>query len=190
MRKTRRRPFTKETVDSLGSIPVLQCYIGGEPWQYGLVTAEQMAKLTETEDAKDEDTAAICRGVAQQIFVQVGEITHTNVIHELGHAYMSMSCVQSADLDTDQVEEVMCDILAHHWCRILLLSRIMVHNLLCLEDYNRGNKNQDWMECPHDVLDRRMPENLLELIATYAGDGGLNPLLKARIAKKKRRKRF
>lgn len=185
MRKT-KLPFTREKVETAGYVDLFPCYVMGEPWRYGLVTSEQMKILGE--DVCD-DPAGLCTPANSTVYFLKGSVSHTIAIHELMHAYFAETLTHSAKLTTDQTEEVMCDIAAFNWCRIALLSRIMVHNMLCYERYLLGEEEQDWEDCPTDVITNRLPEHLLDLVATYATSSGLNPLLKASKAKKKRQRR-
>lgn len=185
MQKT-KLPFTREKVGEAGHVDLFPCYIMGEPWRYGLITAEQMKILGE--DICD-DPAGLCTPGDATIYFLKGSVSHTIAIHELMHAYLAETLTHSAKLTTDQTEEVMCDIAAFNWCRIVLLARIMVHNLSCYERHTSGERRQDWEDCPLDVITDRLPEHLLDLVATYSASCGLNPLLKAAKAKKKRQRR-
>lgn len=175
-------PFERDKAENAGEVDFFTCHIAGEPWRYGLVTKEQMKLLAE---GTSHDADGLCDAHLGHIYICAGGVTHPTVIHELCHAYLFQSQICSASLTADQTEEVMCDIFAYNWCKIALLARIIVANLMAYEEYLRTKKNQDWEECPADVVTRRLPEHLLELIATYA-TGGANPLLKAAIGKKKR----
>lgn len=180
-------PFERGPADKAGEVDYFPCHISGEPWRYAMVTSEQMKILSE--DSTSEPADGLCSAADSTIYYRKGMISHTVAIHELAHAHFAETLTHSATLTADQVEEVMCDIMAFNWCRNILLARVMVHNMLCYEEYLKGNKKQDWEECPADVLNGPVADHLLDLVATYITSSGLNPLLRAAIGKKKRGKR-
>jgi hypothetical protein len=185
MRKS-KVPFERDKAEAAGEVDFFSCYVMGELWRYGVVTAAQMKILgAET----DPDAHGLCDGVSNIIYILEGRVRHPVVIHELCHAHMYQSQTQSAKLSADQVEEIMCDIFAYNWSRILLLSRTIVHNLSCYGQYLKGEKKQPWESCLPDMINEELPNNLVELVATYATGGEQNPLLKCAIGKKKRRRR-
>lgn len=187
MRKI-KLPFEREPVETAGHVDYFPCYLAGEPWRYALVDEAQMKILAEEVTA--ETPPGLMSSGASAIYFLKGSVTHTTAIHELMHAYFAQTLTHSASLTADQVEEIMCDIAAFNWFRVVLLARVMVHNMLCYEDYLKGNKVQDWEDCPADVIDGKVPEHIIDLMATYIHSCGLNPLLKAAIGKKKRKARF
>jgi hypothetical protein len=176
-------PFERDKAETAGEVDFFYCYVSGEPWRYARVTKEQMRILS---DGVSMDAEGLCDGRLNTIYITEGSVDHPTVLHELMHAHFNQAQVHSAHLTDEQVEEVMCDIFAYNWCRMLLLARLIVHNLLCYEDYLAGNKEQEWIECPADVINGHVAEHLNDLVATYTVSGGANPLLKAGIAKKKR----
>lgn len=176
-------PFERGPVEETGEADFFSCYVMGEPWRYALVTQEQMKALAED---VAEDPSGLCVSETSTIYFLKGHVSHTIAIHELMHVYFAETLTHSAKLTADQTEEVMCDIAAFNWCRIILLAHLMVHNLMCYERWVAGEKEQDWKPAPADVIDGRVGENICDMIATYVSSCGSNPLLKAARAKKKR----
>ena len=176
-------PFSQAQAESTGPVDLFSCYVMGEVWRYGTITEEQMRVIAE---GVNEDAAALTSTDTNTIYFTRGSVTHTIAIHELMHVYFAETLTHSAKLTADQVEEVMCDVAAYNWFRIVLLARIMVHNLMCYERYVAGEKDQDWEAAPVDVIDGHVAEDICDLIATYISSCGTNPLLKASTRKKRR----
>lgn len=181
------KPFSRDSAGQAGEVAYFHCYIAGEPWRYAMVTLDQMQKLAD--DMPNQEPVALCVSDTSSIFFLKGRVTHTTAIHEIVHAYFAETLTHSADLTADQTEEILCDIMAFNWCRIVLLARVMVHNMLCYELWLNGDKDQDWILPTADMIDGRVAENLCELVATYITSCGYNALLKAATPKKRKRRK-
>lgn len=167
-------PFTKEIVPEVGPLYFFRCYIGGEAWLYTLVSSEQMKLLTE-----DPECAGYCSSNSQRLFISADSLNHSVIIHELGHAFFDQTHTSSAGLTVDQVEEVMVEVFALHWAKIVLLSRVVYLNLRLFSALNQetfeGAHDLKWADAPANLINEKFPENLLALISDYDSGDGVNP---------------
>src|ERR1019366_6153670 len=101
--RTTKKPFTRDKAEDAGEADFFPCYIMGEPWRYGIVTAEQMKILGA---GVSEEAPGLCDPNTSTIYFLKGSVTHTIAIHELAHVYFAETLTHSAKLTVDQVEEV------------------------------------------------------------------------------------
>lgn len=198
--KKKSLPFTREVLGGPAPVYLFKCSIAGELWRYALVTTDQMTAIT-----NDKECAGYCSIDSRHIYICDDSLNHEVIIHELGHAFFDQTSTLAADLTADQVEEVMCEIIARHWMKIVLLARVIYENLSRFATLDKNNLNsaltETWAEHPPSTSDKRVPENLLTLIAEYDSGDGNNPFIedeplvistepkRRRIAKKRKPRR-
>jgi hypothetical protein len=91
--------------------------IKGKRWRVTLLTDRSFFK-------HDQTALALCElPPDRRILLKKSQINLQNIMHEVFHAFKSECCLNSAELDSSQVEELMCDIFAEHGEEALELSR-------------------------------------------------------------------
>lgn len=60
----------------------------------------------------DSEDAGVTLPITRELFLHEDELSLELVVHELAHIYYDSCCTKSATLDSDQFEEVFCDIVA------------------------------------------------------------------------------
>jgi hypothetical protein len=65
----------------------------------------------------------------KEMYFNEAELSRVVVTHELVHAYYSETCVSSANLTVDQIEEVMAEMFGVHGNKLLTLSRKLYKEL-------------------------------------------------------------
>lgn len=92
--------------------------IKGYPWTVKLLTPKQFAKEAAKQDAGESEAFATKDG-SRLIVFQKGSLTPGTIRHELLHAIIAESRIDSADLTPMQVEEMCCEIMDYDWMMYL-----------------------------------------------------------------------
>jgi len=94
--------------------------VKGTDWTFRLLGDKAFTKKHKSEEG--EVTEAIT--ILESKVVEFNKIylKPTVVIHELTHVFFGSSLVETASLDKNQVEEVMCEINAHHIMDIVAMT--------------------------------------------------------------------
>lgn len=93
--------------------------IKGRPWKFLLLTDRRFDKLHNEDEA---GRAGITLPNQYECHFRKSDWCIADIRHELGHALFHMSLTASAGPTPDQVEELMCEIIAHHTPEIVLWS--------------------------------------------------------------------
>jgi hypothetical protein len=80
-------------------------------------------------DLWGDNDAAHTLPATKEIYFNEEELCRQVVTHELAHAYYAETCVSSASLNPDQVEEVMCELFGTNGNKMLKLSRQLFKDL-------------------------------------------------------------
>lgn len=96
----------------------------GNTWTVHLKPSKYFSEIGHTQalalTSKDENVL---------LFRSDYKTTYQTVVHELTHAYFTMLCVDSAKLKQGQLEEIACDLVAHHSKEIHRQSRLLFKKL-------------------------------------------------------------
>lgn len=88
------------------SSPVFSVLIRGQKWKFQVITD----KLYEKKYPKESSSSvAICDKEAKVIHFRFDNISERVVRHELYHAFYSTFYTASADLEEDQIEEILAE---------------------------------------------------------------------------------
>lgn len=75
------------------------------------------------DDAFERKFGEMLSGVTQtdkkQIHISVSGFNIQTLVHEIAHCYYYYSCTEAANLTTDQIEEIWCEIIAIHGQKII-----------------------------------------------------------------------
>lgn len=102
-------------------------------WIFKVVTLKQMKKK-----AGDETTAGLTLPDARQVLISEDSVNLRIVLHELTHVFYSdLNLNNAQDITAHDVEEIMCDLVAHKGEVILRKGRKILRELKKqLEDDN------------------------------------------------------
>lgn len=100
--------------------------IRGQDWTVKLLPIDSFYRIY------DEGIAALTNVETKEIIFNPEDLSLSTVIHELTHAYFSASHVISANLNPDQVEEVMCDVIGEFGPEIIRTGRKLTKYLKTL----------------------------------------------------------
>ncbi len=81
----------------------------GSPWEYATVDPDDFARVNGSE------VPAVCESSPPRLLFARGQVTKAIIRHELLHAYLFTLPLRSVELSTDQLEEIIADVLADHW---------------------------------------------------------------------------
>jgi hypothetical protein len=82
-------------------------------WTFVLMTDKAFDKLHNT--AENENNTAMTLANQYVVHFRKSDWCFTDIIHELGHVYMTMNDAHVANLKPEQVEETMCQIMARNY---------------------------------------------------------------------------
>jgi hypothetical protein len=102
--------------------------IKGTKWKYRLIPRELFLKVHK--DAEVIDHVAITIKQENRIDFTPNELTVETIIHELVHAYMSETYTNSANLENEQMEDIICDMISYNISKIQKQSKRMLKVLL------------------------------------------------------------
>lgn len=90
--------------------------VGDEKWEAYLITEEEMIELNIDDEhfEVDEHTKGFVEFSDKCFFIQEGCVSKGTVRHELFHVYINQHNLESADITTDQFEEVVATFLERH----------------------------------------------------------------------------
>lgn len=103
--------------------------IKGNEWVVKYLTPKQFVKEAGKDQVYGAGAYTTVDG-SRKIVLQKGECSIGIIKHELGHAIVSESPVQSAELSPHQVEEMMCEIIEKDWGLITKLTEQIVNDIL------------------------------------------------------------
>lgn len=66
-----------------------------------------------------KDSVGITHLDSREIYVRAKHLSRETVVHELTHAYFAELCTHSADITSDALEEIFCDLMAKYGSRLL-----------------------------------------------------------------------
>jgi hypothetical protein len=93
--------------------------IKGRDWTFQLITDKRFDKLHNQED---QGRAAVTMPNQYEVHFRKSDWCIKDIRHELGHVLYEMSGTGTADPDSEQVEEIMCEIIAEYTPEIILWS--------------------------------------------------------------------
>lgn len=104
--------------------------VNDDVWEAYLVTEDELKELDaktgdDPEFEGDDDVPAMVIPNKKCLFITEGHVTKNIINHELFHIFVEYFYIGSADLDTDQFEEVVASFLEHR-----LDSYLKIRNLL------------------------------------------------------------
>lgn len=102
---------------------MIEIKILGNKWKVHVLEGDEYVRVHGDSDA------AHTSPVIREICFNEDELSRSDVTHELVHACYAETCVSSANLTPDQVEEVMCEMFAIHGNKLLTLSRRLYKEL-------------------------------------------------------------
>jgi len=89
--------------------------IKGRDWKFILMPDRLFDKL---HNAGGEQNVAMTNGGSYEVHFRKSDWDVITVRHELGHILYNSSLTGSAENQPDQVEEIFCEIIGHHWAEI------------------------------------------------------------------------
>lgn len=103
---------------------IFKLQIKGLDWTVHGMTNQQYTR------SHGKDSAAITYLQDREMFFNLSHFNTEFVRHELGHAYVASSGTTSSSLTTDQIEELMCEIIGEHGLEIVQQADRIVNFLL------------------------------------------------------------
>lgn len=100
--------------------------IMGTEWQYFLYREEEFNK---THDDCEDSGAITLPGLKQMCFIEE-YINIGTIRHEVRHAFTSELCLDSANLDLEQFEEIQCTLDECKWNEMNEVSTTIYENLV------------------------------------------------------------
>ena len=100
--------------------------IMGRKWEYKLLTVIEFLK----EHPDCHDSAALTLPGYKQILFNVEYFDIGLVRHEVRHAFIAELCLNSADLDVKQFEEIQCTLDQERWDELNEVSTEIYENLI------------------------------------------------------------
>lgn len=89
--------------------------IKGRPWKFVLVTDKRYDKL---HNKNGEDSVAVTMQGLYEVHFKKSCWDLITIRHEIGHILYNMSLTGSAENTPEQVQEIYCEIIGHHWSDI------------------------------------------------------------------------
>ena len=87
--------------------------IQGENWIVEVIETDRFIKKC------GDGIAGITDTVNKQILFCEDDFNKETIAHELAHAYFSCTCTTSAHLDSEQMEEIWCELIAKYAATIV-----------------------------------------------------------------------
>ena len=103
--------------------------IKGNDWTVKYLTPKQFANESRKDQVYNAAAYTTLDG-SRKIVLQKNDCTVGIIRHEIGHAIVYESPVASAELSSDQVEEMMCEIIQREWGLIARLTEEIVDYIL------------------------------------------------------------
>lgn len=92
----------------------------GHEWQIKLLPVSRFTKRF------GKNTLGLTDTHRRTIFLPNGHANFEVMAHELTHAYLHELCVDSADLEAHQMEEICCDLMAKYGKRVLTQATLLM----------------------------------------------------------------
>ena len=102
---------------------MIKINILGHDWKVYLHEEDTFCRIYGDSDA------AFVLPQEREVHFNEAEFTLKAVKHELTHCYFTLLCVEAAQLDLSQQEEVFCEMVAEHGDKLLRLARNLFKEL-------------------------------------------------------------
>lgn len=96
--------------------------IKGKKWTVRILTDSRYEKLA------SDDSEALTQSESRTIFFRKKKLLPGTIRHELLHALIAESHIESSNLAADQVEELCCSLIDYCWHDINLLVEEIINN--------------------------------------------------------------
>lgn len=98
----------------------------GETWKYSFLSLELYNKL----HPDNPESAALTLSDSREMHFCLSDFTDSTARHEMLHAYYNELPVMSANLELDQLEEIMCDIVGRYGPKLIRQANTICKNYL------------------------------------------------------------
>lgn len=103
----------------------------GSKWQIRFYTVKAYDKHKDT--IASDLGCTVCYKKRIYISIRKKGLLDT-IIHEMVHAYLAMLCIKTANVDSDDLEEIFCEFMPKHGMDLLLSSQEVYNDYLQLKD--------------------------------------------------------
>lgn len=91
--------------------------IYGDNWEFHVMDTDNFVKEF------GEELGAFVVPSTREAFFSEDDLNEEIVVHEVTHIYIYNMCLNSANIQQDQLEEIFCDMMATHGRKILRQAR-------------------------------------------------------------------